>query len=1029
MAKKLKKTKKQKGQKPLIFSGLGQSIRGKLVLWLVLISLVPLFVVGIVNYYMASKLLYARLLESMTAAVSFQEADLQNYFIERSKNIDKITEDVYQQRFNAFAKMDAIKQLKKKLIKNYFDESFAFIENFASDPKQIEMVKAFKQSTSRSRRRFHSFLSKSLNIRGFDSMMFIDPDGNILYASDELVKPGVSLKKYSDTPEYDAYKNGMKKNGFLDFRLSSLRDDEPVAYFYSPIKDDNTLAGIVMFRMANTSLDPILKHSTGLGKEGESYLVGPDKLFRSNSGKFEDITIVNPAFPIDNELVLKALNGKQGNQTTINYLGELVLSSYTPVDIAGNKYALMVEMDQAEVASPKIPGEEMNYLAHAAAIYGFPDLYLIGADGFIFYSVQHLTDFQTNLFSGPYRNSGLADVVSKVLKTKKMVVSDYSPYEPAGNKPTAFMAKPVIHENIEFIVAFQIPSTHLDEIVGLKKIKGEKIESAQTFLIGQDKLWRTESKFAKKYKVKSTRFNQKAAMNTPIVTEALNGKSGAKKTVNNIGVDVLSAWTPFKFKDINWALVSEVDLKQINDPITNLMKTTILLLVVGLIAILVISLVVSKGITQPINHIMQVIKKVDQGDYSARTPVTSKDEFGVMASAFNNMISTTGSLMQSSQEDHDHLQESIMTLLDEISELADGDLTMRTTVREDATGTLADSLNMMLEELGEAFGKIKQSSEQVFSTASDLSTSTGDLAQHSTNQSGLIDNAINEINQLTTAIEDASIKAEKSADTSKLSSQVAEDGAKVVENTSNAMGTIRENVQDTARAIKRLGESSQEISDFAKTINEISDRTSILALNASIQAASAGEEGRGFAVVAEEIQRLAEQAASSTKQIETLIKNILEEITAAGTSMDASIQEVVRGTSLSQQALSRLKEITQSSNDVAKLISNLAKTSREQADTTAKLAKQMSEIGVISSDTTDETKKASSSMKNMASTANEMLQAVAEFKLEPDEMVEDDSESHVPEDDELDLMDASELIDDHELLDEYDLLDKSDSSD
>ncbi|MCK5313376.1 MAG: hypothetical protein KAJ62_14775, partial [Desulfobacteraceae bacterium] len=204
--------------------------------------------------------------------------------------------------------------------------------------------------------------------------------------------------------------------------------------------------------------------------------------------------------------------------------------------------------------------------------------------------------------------------------------------------------------------------------------------------------------------------------------------------------------------------------------------------------------------------------------------------------------------------------------------------------------------------------------------------------------------------------------------------------------TSRAMEAIRKNVQDTARAIKRLGESSQEISDFARTINEISDRTSILALNASIQAASAGEEGRGFAVVAEEIQRLAEQAAGSTKQIEALIKNILEEITTAGTSMDASIQEVVKGTSLSQQALSRLKEITGSSNDVAKLISGLAETSKEQADTTAQLAKQMSEIGVISFDTAGQTEKASSSMKDMASTANEMLKSVAEFKLASDKI-------------------------------------------
>jgi methyl-accepting chemotaxis protein len=1022
MAQELKKQKKQKKQKSLGFSEFGQSVRGKLILWLMLISLVPITIFGVGNYIMASGMLQKRMLNSLTSDVVFQEMDLQNYFNERSKNIDKITEDVYQLRVNAFTKMEAIKNFQKTLIINYFEESLAYTKAFASNPQQIKIVRAFRNSTSSSRRQFHSFLSKFIKVRDFDSMMLIDPNGKVLYASDKIVKPGTYLEKYSKSPEYEAYQKATKKSGFLDFKISSLRDDEPAGYFYTPVKEGKTLVGIALFRMANTSLDPILKQITGLGNEGESYLVGNDKLFRSNSKKFDGITIANPAFIVDNELVVKALEGKEGNQSTLNYLGELVLSSYTSLNIAGNKYALLVEMDQAEVASPKIPGAQRNYLANAAATYGFPDLYLIGADGYIFYSVQHLSDFQTNLFTGPYRKSGLADVVSNVLKTKEMVVSDYSLYEPAGNKPTAFMAKPVIHNGIEFIVAFQIPSTHLDEIVGLKRIKGERIESSQSFLIGQDKLWRTESDYAKKYKVKSTRFNPKVAMNTPIVNEALKGKSGAKKTENNIGADVLTAWTPFKFKDINWALIREVDLKKVNQPITKLFNVTALFLVAGFIGVFFISLMVSKGITGPIDQIMQVIKKVDQGDYEARALVTSKDELGVMASSFNNMIATTRTLMQTSQEDHDHLQDSIMTLLDEISELADGDLSVRTTVREDATGTLADSLNMMLEELSTAFGKIRLSSEQVFSTATELSSSTGELAQGSINQSGLIGNAVNEINKLTTAIEDASQKAEKSANTSKLSSQVAEEGAKVVEDTSRAMETIRENVQDTARAIKRLGESSQEISDFAKTINEISDRTSILALNASIQAASAGEEGRGFAVVAEEIQRLAEQAAGSTKQIETLIKNILEEISAAGTSMDASIQEVVNGTSLSQQALSRLKEITGSSNDEANLITGLATTSKEQAETTALLAKQMSEIGVISSGSAEETTKASTSMKNMASTADEMLQAVAEFKLVSEETeIVDEQGIEVNEfdliDDDYEMLDESDFIDESEFLD------------
>jgi len=296
--------------------------------------------------------------------------------------------------------------------------------------------------------------------------------------------------------------------------------------------------------------------------------------------------------------------------------------------------------------------------------------------------------------------------------------------------------------------------------------------------------------------------------------------------------------------------------------------------------------------------------------------------------------------------------------------------------------------------LGRAFRRIKDSAEQVGSTANVLSESTGELAKQNSNQSKMINEAVERIGFLTEEIKKAADQAVESADSSTASSHVAEEGAAAVRETSQSMEAIRSNVQNTARAIKRLGESSQEISDFARTINEISDRTSILALNASIQAAAAGEEGRGFAVVAEEIQRLAERAAASTRQIETLIRNILGEITEAGVSMDASIQEVVQGTQLSQNALAKLEEITARSNEVADLIQGVAVASKEQSETTAELAGNMTTIGQISLETSQETMSASISMREMAAMGDDMLQAVAAFKLEgDDQQSESDAEA------------------------------------
>ncbi len=374
--------------------------------------------------------------------------------------------------------------------------------------------------------------------------------------------------------------------------------------------------------------------------------------------------------------------------------------------------------------------------------------------------------------------------------------------------------------------------------------------------------------------------------------------------------------------------------------------------------------------------------------------MVSRDELGTMASAFNNMIGTTRELVETRRKEHDQLQDSIIGLLEEISALSEGDLTVRATVREDATGTVADSLNLMLNELSDAIAKIKHSSEEVGATAQQLSSSTDGLTASSDQQADLISGVVEEINKMTVAIEEAAERARKSAETSELSKKAAIEGTSAVENTSRAMEAIRGNVQDTARAIKRLGESSQEISDFAKTINDISDRTSILALNASIQAAAAGEEGRGFAVVAEEIQRLAERAAGSTRQIETLIKNILGEITDAGASMDASIREVVEGTTLSQDALGKLQEINKRSTEVAELIDSVSVATSEQASGSVEVARTMDRIGVITTETADETRNTSSSMKEMAVLAGEMLASVSIFKLpETDDVLAASTES------------------------------------
>ncbi len=967
---------------------LGLGIRNKLMFWFLLISLLPMAVIGIVGYRLSAGSLEKQSFNSLESTLGLQKKALDDYFNERVRILNSLTENVGMMLNKRFEKMGIVKSLKKKQVEEYFQSLLTDVKVFTASPQQLKAMAAFRNSSTAAGKQYHSFFTEWLAGRDFSSMILVDDSGKVLYSSDGVIAPGASILNYAGSPEEAAYKNGRKGPVFTDFKQSSLRDNEPAGYISAPLADGaGARSGVALFRLDNHGFDAILQDNSGLGKSGESYLVGRDRLFRSNSTYFEEMTLASPAFLVDTESVAAALKGESGENIIINYRGEYVLSSYEEVKIAGESWALVVEIDMVENISPKHEGEELDYLAGYAVNYGFPDLYLLDPDGYIFYSAEHGPDYQANMLTGPYSDSGLSDTVRKVLASKDMIISDYKRYQPAKNKPTAFMAQPYLHnEQVVLIVAMQIPIHQIHSILNPKagSIHGLGHE-ASTYLIGQDKLWRTESAHADEFGVESTLLNPKAALNTEAVTEALAGNNGTKLTTNGLGEQVLSSWAPFTFKGLKWALVRDAHLEAVTKPANNLLKLMAIISGIAVLAVFIASLLASGGITRQVRAIMGAMSKVEDGDYDTRAEVISTDELGAMAASFNGMIATTKDLMKARQEEHNQLQESIIALLDEISAVADGDISVRATVREDVTGTMADSLNMMLDEFHQALAQIKKSSEQVGSTADQLSASTSKLAVRNDSQFSYIKNAVLEIKQMTMAIKESALQARKSAATSELSRKASAEGTKAVEETSRAMEAIRRNIQDTARAIKRLGESSQEISDFAKTINEISDRTSILALNASIQASAAGEEGRGFAVVADEIQRLAERAAGSTKQIDTLVKNILGEITEAGASMDASIQEVVQGTTLSENALSRLEDINTRSAEVAQLIGAVASASAKQAAASVKIANTMGAIGSVSAKTAQETKNTSTSMKQMSSVANEMLKSVATFKLKDED--------------------------------------------
>ncbi len=275
-------------------------------------------------------------------------------------------------------------------------------------------------------------------------------------------------------------------------------------------------------------------------------------------------------------------------------------------------------------------------------------------------------------------------------------------------------------------------------------------------------------------------------------------------------------------------------------------------------------------------------------------------------------------------ETNERNQTAILRLLDELADLADGDLTTTATVTEDFTGAIADSINFTIDQLRILVARINETAVNVSAAAQETQQTALHLAEASEHQAQEIAGASAAVNEMAVTIDQVSANAAESAAVAERAVSIAGNGAKVVQNTINGMDTIREQIQDTSKRIKRLGESSQEIGDIVSLINDIADQTNILALNAAIQASMAGDAGRGFAVVADEVQRLAERSAAATKQIEALVKTIQNDTNEAVISMEQTTSEVVRGARLAQDAGVALEEIENVSTSLAELIQNIS---------------------------------------------------------------------------------------------------------
>jgi twitching motility protein PilJ len=469
-----------------------------------------------------------------------------------------------------------------------------------------------------------------------------------------------------------------------------------------------------------------------------------------------------------------------------------------------------------------------------------------------------------------------------------------------------------------------------------------------------------------------------------------NSSLSSKKWIVGLATGVMSAVV---VAGVSYGFSSTIpkDKKEVVQPYLTLasLAMTGAALVVGGSVAGVLSGMTTKQVKRTAADLQAQFESISQGNLNARATVYSEDEFGQLSVGFNQMaktiLTTTGEAQRKAEEQEqakEDLQRQVIRLLDDVEGAARGDLTVQAEVTADVLGAVADSFNLTIQNLREIVQQVKMAARQVTKGSTENEIFARSLSSDALRQAEELAVTLNSVQVMTDSIQRVAESAREAEEVARSASSTALKGGEAVERTVAGILQIRETVAETTRKVKRLAESSQEISKIVALISQIASRTNLLALNASIEAARAGEAGRGFAIVADEVRQLADRAAKASKEIEQIVLQIQGETGSVMTAMEEGTQQVIEGTRLAEQAKRSLEDIIQVSNRIDVLVRSITSDTVEQTETSRAVAQVMQSVELTAQETSQEAQRVSGSLQNLVGVARDLLSSVERFRVE-----------------------------------------------
>jgi len=651
------------------------------------------------------------------------------------------------------------------------------------------------------------------------------------------------------------------------------------------------------------------------------------------------------------------------------------------------------------------------YLHDIQMRFDFEDIFLVEANnGHIVYSVLKELDFATSLKDGPYAKTSLGQVFEKLNQAPQgsNELIDFTPYLPSYDSQAAFIGTPIFEDEQRLgLLIFQISIDSINDIMTNHHVWrfDESGRTGEDYIVATDGSMRNDSRMLVEDKEDYLLIVQQAGLPEDIISDielkdtsvglqqvdnpgtraAFSGVTGFDLYEDYRGEFVLSAFAPINVSGLQWAIFSNLQeqeslerLEELTAEITKVsVPVALVILLVGGIA----GFFFFGRIAAPIVQMEATVTKVAEGDFTARADIRTGDELETLSNAFNGLLDDRLTALAKAEKENEMLNNSIIELLKASFQLSQRDLTVQVPVTEDVTGPLADAINQMASETSKVLLNVRRITDEVESASGQVKVQGDNVSKVAEHEREVVDTTMAELAAAAEAMKKIAEVAQTCNEIASQATETTQTALVTVTGTVDGIGEIRETIHETEKRIKRLGERAQEISSIVDIINNIAERTHVLALNASMQAAAAGEAGRGFSVVADEVQRLAESSRNATSQISALVKNIQVETNDTIATMDKTIGQVVEGSRLAEQAGDQMKDTQNTTSKLVQVVEQIAMASEQQAQISDDLRVRAGTIQVSTHETAEQLNKQTIQTDRLVDYSRQLIESIRVFKL------------------------------------------------